>query len=167
MFTGVPINRIARLNSDGSLDTSFNPGTGANGPVRTIMAQVDGKVIIGGEFTQVNSTAQGYIARLNGATPPQFTSPMPSTPVQIDSSINHTFTASGFPLPSFHVSTGNLPAGLSLNPTSGLLSGTFTEDGTYNFTVTASNFVSPSDNQTVTIVVKAGTTRQYIPLIIR
>ena len=166
-FTGVPINRVARLNFDGSLDTGFNPGTGANGPVRTIVAQVDGKIIIGGEFTQVNSTAQGYIARLNGATPPLFTSPLPSTPVQNYSSINHTFTASAFPLPSFHVSTGSLPTGLSLNPTSGLLSGTFTVDGTYNFTVTASNFVTPSDNQNISIVVEAGNSRQYVPLIIR
>lgn len=166
-FTGVPINRFARLNFDGSLDTGFNPGTGANGPVRTIVAQVDGKVIIGGEFTQVNSTAQGYIARLNGATPPLFTSPLPSTPVQNYSSINHTFTASGFPLPSFHVSTGSLPTGLSLNPTSGLLSGTFTVDGTHNFTVTASNFVTPSDIQNISIVVEAGNSRQYVPLIIR
>lgn len=29
-FNGVTRNRVARLNSDGSLDTSFDPGLGAN-----------------------------------------------------------------------------------------------------------------------------------------
>ncbi len=166
-YTGIPINRIARLNSDGSLDTGFNPSSGANSPVRTIVPQTNGQVIIGGEFTQVNGVAKSYIARLNGGTPPLFTSSVPSTPVQQYSSINHTFTASGFPLPSFHISSGHPPTGLSLNPTNGLLSGTFTEVGTYNFTVTASNFVFPSDNQSVAIVVNQGTAKQYIPIIIR
>ncbi|WP_238542254.1 delta-60 repeat domain-containing protein, partial [Cecembia lonarensis] len=32
-YNGVAINRIARLNPDGSLDTDFNPGTGANSTV--------------------------------------------------------------------------------------------------------------------------------------
>ena len=57
---------IARLNSDGTLDTSFDNGlAGANSSVRSVAAQSDGKVLIGGEFTTVNGTARGYIARLN------------------------------------------------------------------------------------------------------
>lgn len=57
--------RIARLLSNGSLDTSFNPGTGANGTVYALARQPDGKILIGGSFTSVNSVARGGIARLN------------------------------------------------------------------------------------------------------
>ena len=32
-FNGTVLNRVARLNSDGSLDTSFNPGAGADNTV--------------------------------------------------------------------------------------------------------------------------------------
>jgi len=62
---GVARNRIARLNADGSLDTSFDPGTGADIAVRTMVVQTDGKVLIGGDFTTVNGVARSHIARLN------------------------------------------------------------------------------------------------------
>ena len=64
-FNGVPRSNIARLNNDGSLDTSFNPGTGANGTVWSILTQPDGKVMIGGDFTSYNGTTRNHVARLN------------------------------------------------------------------------------------------------------
>ena len=64
-YNGVTQNRITRLNTDGSLDTTFNPGTGANVRVLTIAIQADGKILIGGYFTSYNGVAQNYIARLN------------------------------------------------------------------------------------------------------
>ena len=63
---GTNRNRIARLNADGSLDSSFNPGTGANGAVRAIVVQPDGNVLIGGNFTTVNGVLRPYVARLYG-----------------------------------------------------------------------------------------------------
>ena len=63
---GTPINGIARLNADGSLDTAFNPGLGANATVYALAVQGDGKVVIGGDFTAVNgNTNFNHIARLN------------------------------------------------------------------------------------------------------
>ena len=56
---------IARLNSDGSLDASFDPGTGANDSVLALAVQTDGKVLLGGWFTQIDGTACNRIARLN------------------------------------------------------------------------------------------------------
>jgi uncharacterized delta-60 repeat protein len=64
-YNGTAINLIARLNADGSLDTSFNPGTGANSAITTTAIQADGKIIIGGAFTSYNGTAINRIARLN------------------------------------------------------------------------------------------------------
>lgn len=60
-------NRIARLNADLTLDTTFNPpGTGPNNAVKSIVPLADGKVLIGGDFANINSVAgTAYIARLN------------------------------------------------------------------------------------------------------
>jgi uncharacterized delta-60 repeat protein/uncharacterized repeat protein (TIGR01451 family) len=63
---GSPLNHIARLNSDGSVDATFHPGAGANDSVRAIAIQLDGRILIGGLFTNVNGTALSHIARLNG-----------------------------------------------------------------------------------------------------
>ncbi len=63
---GVSRRGIARLNLDGSLDTAFDPGTGANEVVRAVAIQTDGRVLIGGSFTSVRGVAMNRIARLNG-----------------------------------------------------------------------------------------------------
>jgi len=67
LFNGVTVNRIARLNSDGSLDTAFttNAGTGANGTVYAVAIQPDGKIIIGGAFTILNGVTTNRIIKLN------------------------------------------------------------------------------------------------------
>ncbi len=64
-YNGTARNFIARLNADGSLDTSFDPGSGANDAVNTISVQGDGDIIIAGYFTSYNGTARNRIARLN------------------------------------------------------------------------------------------------------
>jgi uncharacterized delta-60 repeat protein len=64
-YNGTARNTIVRLNSNGTLDATFTPGTGANGAIRTTALQADGKVLIGGEFTSFNGTTRQYIARLN------------------------------------------------------------------------------------------------------
>lgn len=64
-FNGTPANGIVRLNTDGSLDTSFNPGTGLTGPVYATTIQSDGKIIIGGNFTSYNGTPRRSIVRIN------------------------------------------------------------------------------------------------------
>jgi uncharacterized delta-60 repeat protein len=64
-YNGTEINSIARLNVNGSLDTTFNPGTGFNAIPSSIVVQGDGKVLVGGSFTIYNGTARSGIARLN------------------------------------------------------------------------------------------------------
>jgi uncharacterized delta-60 repeat protein len=66
-FNGTTVNRIVRLNSDGTLDTAFttNTGTGANSDVRAIAIQSDGKIVLGGSFTTFNGTTVNRIVRLN------------------------------------------------------------------------------------------------------
>jgi uncharacterized delta-60 repeat protein len=62
---GQTIYNIARLNSDGNLDTSFNTGSGPDGSVSAITLQPDGKILIGGTFDFFNGTSKPRIARLN------------------------------------------------------------------------------------------------------
>jgi uncharacterized delta-60 repeat protein len=64
-YNGNARKRIARLNTDGSLDATFTPGAGANGIIYAIAIQSNGKILIGGEFNNYNGTARNYIARLN------------------------------------------------------------------------------------------------------
>ncbi|MGB3013043.1 MAG: hypothetical protein WBB41_00350 [Candidatus Nanopelagicales bacterium] len=59
--------RIARLNTDGTVDSSFsaNTGSGFDFDVRTVTIQPDGKMVVGGAFNAVNGTTSIRIARLN------------------------------------------------------------------------------------------------------
>src|SRR5262245_8619702 len=61
-YNGTSRIRLARLNADGSLDASFNPGSGANNYVLSMALQSDGKIVIGGFFTTYNGTARNHIA---------------------------------------------------------------------------------------------------------
>ena len=60
-------NRIGRLNANGSLDTTFDPG--ANNEVKTFAVQADGKILVGGAFTGLGggtgATTRYKIGRIN------------------------------------------------------------------------------------------------------
>jgi uncharacterized delta-60 repeat protein len=56
--------RVARLNYDGSVDTSFGDPL-VNGEVKAVAVQTDGKILIGGNFDAVSTNTRHYLARLN------------------------------------------------------------------------------------------------------
>lgn len=62
---GVARFRIARLNADGTLDTGFNVSPDADGGVVSVVVQADGKIVLSGEFTQINGATRSNVARLN------------------------------------------------------------------------------------------------------
>ncbi|MGZ8920005.1 MAG: delta-60 repeat domain-containing protein, partial [Limisphaerales bacterium] len=62
-FNGEAKAYVARLNNDGSVDTSFTANAGYW--VRNMAVQADGKIIIGGFFTTVQGEPRNRIARLN------------------------------------------------------------------------------------------------------
>ena len=63
---GVLRGNMARVNADGTLDPSFAPFGGTNGPVNVIKLQADGKIIIAGFFSQVSGVDRAAgLARLN------------------------------------------------------------------------------------------------------
>jgi uncharacterized delta-60 repeat protein len=64
-FNGVSSNKMVRLNTDGTLDATFNIGTGFNGAVQSIQIQTDGKILVAGNFTTFNGITKNRIVRLN------------------------------------------------------------------------------------------------------
>ena len=78
-YNGNAVNGIVRLNNNGSIDPTFNTGTGFNNlfanfiniqtgysdAVETVQLQNDGKILIGGFFTTYNSIVQKGFIRLN------------------------------------------------------------------------------------------------------
>jgi uncharacterized delta-60 repeat protein len=79
---GVTRNHLARLNADGTLDTTFGPSTDYD--VKSLACRQDGKIYIGGYFAQVSGVGRSGIARLYsdgtvdlGFNPPSGPSPFP------------------------------------------------------------------------------------------
>ncbi|MES2514160.1 MAG: T9SS type A sorting domain-containing protein [Bacteroidota bacterium] len=64
-YNGVSRPRIARLNSDGTLDNTFNPGVGANGPTYCSAIQTDGNIILGGNMSTYYGVARTRVARIS------------------------------------------------------------------------------------------------------
>ena len=76
---GVTRSNLARLNIDGSLDTTFDPIAGGSAisgyvAVYALALQPDGRILVGGEFTTVGGREQPNIARLqtNGVVDTNF-----------------------------------------------------------------------------------------------
>lgn len=73
-WNGVAVNRLVRFNTDGSIDRTFDIGTGPNGRVQRVLVMPDGKIAICGVFTSFNGRHRGYLAMLNpdGSLSPGF-----------------------------------------------------------------------------------------------
>ena len=62
-------NGLARLNKDGSVDTSFDPGTGASTTnVNSVALAADLKVVAAGSFTRFNGVPRQRVVRVFGDT---------------------------------------------------------------------------------------------------
>jgi len=63
-YDGTTCNRLARLNSNGTLDTTFNTQTGATASVGRVILQPDGNILIGGDFTSYDGDYCFRVARV-------------------------------------------------------------------------------------------------------
>ena len=66
LMNGVPRTSIARVRADGSLDTSFDGGTGFDVPPTQMRVQADGKILAIGSFASYNGSPRSGMARING-----------------------------------------------------------------------------------------------------
>ena len=78
-YNGDPSPYLIRLNKDGTKDNSFNVGTGfsdlsATPQIHSLLILPDDKILVGGKFTNYNSSSAPNIVRLNpdGTADPSF-----------------------------------------------------------------------------------------------
>jgi YVTN family beta-propeller protein len=154
---------------DGSTAYVADSGSNTVSVIAVASGTVTSTIPVGTEpyrvaFTPDGSTA--YVTNAGSSTvsvidvnsvPPVFTAATPPTKATTRTAYSYTFTATGDPAPTFHVSSGALPAGLSLDSSTGVLSGTPTKAGKATFTVTATNEVSPNAvTSRITITITKG-----------
>jgi len=65
LYSGSTISRIARINPDGTRDTSLNTGTGFNSGIYDLRVQSDGKIVAVGPFTTYSGSSTSGIVRIN------------------------------------------------------------------------------------------------------
>ncbi len=63
-YSGQTANRIIKLKSDGSIDTSFNSGSGFNSTVYSFTETTDGCYLVGGFFTSYSGQTANRIIKL-------------------------------------------------------------------------------------------------------
>ncbi len=66
---GLSVRRVARLNGAGTVDTGFDPGSGPNSRVHGVAVQDDGRILLGGRFTEYDGAIHRRIVRLEGGGP--------------------------------------------------------------------------------------------------
>src|SRR5690606_39103873 len=68
-YNGTPANYIIALLPDGSVDTSFDYGSGFNMYVSQILPVVDGSgdIYVAGQYTAYKGVGQNYLVRLTAA----------------------------------------------------------------------------------------------------
>ncbi|MET1042903.1 MAG: ice-binding family protein, partial [Microbacteriaceae bacterium] len=129
---------------------------------RTSITAVTGAAITGrlladtGAVTLDTNVVTAPVACGDGSDTVVSTSPAVSSsaPPAAEVGTDYTFavTATGTPAPTYAISAGTLPAGLQLNSSSGIISGTPTAAGPSTFTITVSNGTAPDAVITYTVV---------------
>lgn len=97
-YNGIPCNNIARLNPNGSYDTTFHSGAGFDAGPSNIAIRNDGKIVAYGGFTSYDNTARNKFVLINsdGTIDPSF-----------DIGIGFPNTSVGSVIYCFHVQSDN------------------------------------------------------------
>ena len=137
--------------SGSSIPTCSNPG-GGNCGTSGIMTTYDPNT---GNFLAVQQTLSVYPNMWQGQlpVPPTITSSSALTTAVQGSVYTWTFVGIGEMPITWSVSGGSLPAGLTLNSSSGILSGTPSVRGLFSFVVQAANGISPNATQNITLLI--------------
>ena len=61
------VNHLIRLNADGTIDSSFNKGSGANQIIQSVTLQKDGKILLSGWFDSFDGKKRTSMARLHSS----------------------------------------------------------------------------------------------------
>lgn len=131
----------------------------ARGAVPTATASLTGTPTVAGEFTftvtatnAVGTDSKEYSVTIADAEAPTLGGTLPAA--HVGASYSATPKVTGTAPITFAVSAGNLPAGLTLDPATGTVSGTPTAAGEFVFTISATN-VAGTDEHEFTVTVAA------------
>jgi|GEM_PF-3412752 len=154
-ITGTDANQF-QLISNTCTPGTFNPSATCTATVRFSPTTIGAKAA---NITLSHAGRTYSAVALNGTPTAATVAPLitSSTPPSgtVGAAYSTTFVASGNPASTWGLATGNLPFGLNLFIATGVLTGTPTLAGTYNFTVQAANGTLPNATQMVTIVIAA------------
>ena len=109
--------------------------------------------------SRVGSASQPFTITVNYPTPPVVTNHLPRS-ATINQPISFALTSTGGPAPTYSVTSGALPPGLTLS-SAGILSGTPTQLGTFFGTFTATNGYGPDANQNFVISIVENPISQF------
>jgi len=162
-FTGsgglAPYTYSLAINS-GTIPTglSFNTGTGVLSGTPTTTGVVNFTVTATDHATGTGPYSTSGTYTLTTSAPTITVSPTTLSAASVGVAYSQTATASGGAAPySYALTAGALPAGLSLNGSTGAITGTPTAGGTFNFTVTATDANSYTGSRAYTLTVSAAT----------
>ena len=166
----VLVRDAANRSLPGAAVTFTAPSSGASavfaGGVATARVQADALGVATASLLTANATRGSFVvaavagvassslslSNVGGSIAPAFTS-SPPPGGQAGVAYSYSVRASGLPPPSFTLTSGGLPSGLSLNGGNGLISGTPSSAGTSAGVITASNGNNPPAAQAFSIVV--------------
>ncbi len=132
-YNGEAVNKIARINLDGTLDKTLNTGTGPSGQIYSVQPYGSNKLIISGEFLTFNTKSVARVAILNadGSVDESF-----NTGVGSDGSINKAVRLGNGKIlltGNFQKFNGIIRYGLAIVEPSGQLSKNFNTLGGFIF----------------------------------
>ncbi len=67
-INGASRRNLVRLNTDGTVDCSFDPGASSDSVIEGLAIQSNGQILISGSFTSYESTPRYGLARINGVS---------------------------------------------------------------------------------------------------
>jgi len=162
-FTGsgglAPYTYSLAVNS-GTMPTglSFNTGTGVLSGTPTTTGVVNFTVTATDHATGTGPYSTSGTYTLTTSAPTITVSPTTLIAATVGAAYSQTATASGGAAPySYALTAGALPAGLSMNSSTGAITGTPTAGGTFNFTVTATDANSYTGSRAYSLTVSAAT----------
>ncbi len=137
----VPVTNIAIGGSGASRTVTITPTANLTGTAAITLTVSDGGL----------SASTSFTLSVVDTMPPLFTSAAPPAGLY-GQAYSHSFTASGTPAPSFALTAGSLPPGLTLTA-AGLLSGVPTATGSFPITLSAANGIVPDASASYTLVI--------------
>ena len=165
-LVGTTISRVQKLiNSESSYDVTTSSGSAAvRGTVFTLVVIADGTTTATVTDGNVWMTAQGVtvvvgenqMSVIHPGSPPSSPEPIQSIIYDVGVSYSQALAASGGAGPyTWSIASGTLPAGISLNASTGVISGSPTAAGTASITFVVTDSVGNIGSESISIIINA------------